>query len=99
MTPAHQSLQTVDQGLLLFDLFLLLLDCVNQDRTDAVVFDAFDFALFVVSDEQRFDRRDLFGTKAEVVHPALLPIKSDRTKTIENRQSANEALNVCLVTQ
>ena len=83
MTPAHQPLQTLDLVLLSLDLFLLFLDCVHQDRSDAVVFHAFDFTFVVARDEQGLDRGDVFRSEAKVWRVVGFPVKRDWFETIQ----------------
>ena len=97
MSAADEPLQTRDLSLLSFDFFLLFLDRVDQCDADAVVFHAFDFAFFIACDEQRLNRRYLLGAKADIVHAALFPVESDRPQAIDDRQPANERLDILFV--
>jgi hypothetical protein len=51
----NEFFQSINLTLLALDLFLLFLDRVDENDTDAVVFDAFDLTVFVVCNEKRID--------------------------------------------
>jgi len=89
--------QSFDLVLLLLDLRLLLLDGVDQDHADLVVFDALDLAVAVVRHEQRFDLGDFFGDEAKIVLPSLLPVECDGPKPFDHVQPADERQDVFLV--
>jgi hypothetical protein len=59
--------------LLLFDLYLLLFESVDEDGRKLIVFDAFDLALCVAEGQPRLDLLDFFSAKADVLHTVLLP--------------------------
>jgi len=66
-----------------FDLCLLLFESVNEDRAQAIVFDAFDLAFLVAGDEQWLGRGDLLGDQAEVVRLAIFPVEGYRAQAID----------------
>jgi hypothetical protein len=97
----NQALLLFERGLLLFDgvflggyLCLLFFDGVDQHGGDLPVLDTFDLALRVASGQKRFDLFDFFRREAEVVHPTLRPIESNRAQATHDVEATKETLDV-----
>ena len=69
------QLQVFNLSLLRIALLLLLFDGIDQDDVDAVILDAFDLALLVVSDQQRINLLDVFGAKPRSRIPPSFHVK------------------------
>ena len=76
--------------LLSFNYLLLLIHGVEQNHGDAVVLHAFDQALRVVADEQRFDLFDILRAQSDIPHSAVAPIKSNRAQATNDLQTTGE---------
>ena len=77
-----------DLRLLLADLSLLFFEGIDEDRAEAIVFDAFDLTFFVAGDEQWLGLGDLLGDQAEVVRLAIFPVEGYRAQAIDEIQAA-----------
>jgi len=107
MAKTKELLETLNLKALLFELRLLSFDLlllrfylgllfphsVDQDDTDAVVFDAFNLSLRVVGDQQRINLLDIFRAETQVAPPALFPGKTNWTQTAHYIKPAKEWLN------
>ena len=99
MIPANQFFQALDLGLLVLDLRLLLLDGVNEYGSEAVVLDAFDFALRIARYQPRFDRGDFLCCEAEITFRMVLPGERDRPQPIYNIEATDEGIDIFFVAQ
>src|ERR1700730_13819114 len=80
-----------------FDLPLLLFDSVDQHDGELVILHSLDFAFIVVRDQQGVDREDLFCYESQVMFFPALPVESDWTQTLQQRQTAAEGIDILLV--
>ena len=93
-----QFLLVLECFLLLRDLRLLLFDGVNQHHADAIVLDALDLTVSV-KNKAGIDFFDILGTKAKIPRPVRFPSKRDGFKTVYDVQARAETTDVFLVTK
>ena len=81
------------------NLFLLFFDRVDENYVKLVIFDAFNFAVFIPEGEQWFNLLDFFRSQADVAASTLPPGEADRPEPVDDVQARKEGPHISLVAE